>query len=93
MNDLSDSDAKTWLSRFRCQPADDYLRAVTHTGWADVSSTYVISELDNTVPVPIQEGGAALAGSKIERLNVGHFSMLKDPAAVANIIQNSAAQG
>lgn len=93
MNDLSDADAKTWLNRFRSQPAGDYNKAVTHTGWADISSTYVISELDNTVPVPVQEGGAALAGSKVERLNVGHFSMLKEPAAVANIIRTAAVQG
>jgi pimeloyl-ACP methyl ester carboxylesterase len=61
----------------------DELRAAA---WKEVPSTYVVSELDNAIPVEAQEMLAQRAGT-VHRLAAGHSPFLSHPDEVVAIIR------
>jgi hypothetical protein len=72
-NDLSDEDAKQWISAVQPGPAVWNGQTKTYCGWREVPGLYILCEKDNTIPPAIQEQIASLAGSKpIVRIPTGH---------------------
>jgi pimeloyl-ACP methyl ester carboxylesterase len=61
----------------------DVLRAAA---WKDIPSTYVVSELDNAIPVGAQDMLAQRAGA-VHRLPAGHSPFLSHPDEVVAIIR------
>ena len=59
---------------------------MTHAGWQDVPSTYILCELDRLIPAAFQETLAGVAGSKVVRLGAGHVPFLSRTEDVAKIL-------
>ncbi|KAL8689910.1 MAG: hypothetical protein Q9218_004529 [Villophora microphyllina] len=90
VNDLGDEKAEMWLKRFTHQPAAGWDGVITHGGWKDVPSVYVVCIKDQAVPDEMQRQCAAVAGSRIEICEGGHMSMLSQPGRIADIIREAA---
>jgi pimeloyl-ACP methyl ester carboxylesterase len=60
--------------------------ALTAAAWKDIPSTYVVSELDNAIPVFAQDQLAQRAGT-VHRLDAGHSPFLSHPDEVVTIIR------
>jgi pimeloyl-ACP methyl ester carboxylesterase len=92
-NDLSDEDAKHWISTLQPGPACWNGQATTYCGWREVPSAYIMCEKDRTIHLAYQEKMAELAGSKpIVRLATGHMPQLTVPEKIAEIVNQFASE-
>ncbi|HJP78329.1 MAG TPA: alpha/beta hydrolase [Pseudonocardiaceae bacterium] len=57
--------------------------------WHDVPSTYIITDNDASVPVPVQERMAARA-KHVRRIGTGHSPHLAQPAELAALLDEAA---
>lgn len=88
-HDLPDDQAERWHKALQIEPSVKYWAStgpVTHAGWRDVPSTYILCELDRLLPAALQETLAGVAGSKVVRLEAGHYPFLSRTEDVAKII-------
>ncbi|KAJ5097406.1 hypothetical protein N7456_008127 [Penicillium angulare] len=88
-SDFTDEEREKWIKVLEPQPAHGWDDVISYTGWKVVPSFYVICEKDQILPVPLQEQLAALAGSKIERVDGGHLAHLTQTEKVAGVIKNA----
>ncbi|KAF8852482.1 alpha/beta-hydrolase [Acephala macrosclerotiorum] len=89
-NDLPPDVAQMWISRLECQPAWKWDGEITHGGYKDVSSVYLLCSNDQCVPLAMQRQCAELAGSEIVSCNAGHMVMLSQPETVVKVIHTAA---
>jgi pimeloyl-ACP methyl ester carboxylesterase len=89
----SDCDAATqsWatgLLRPQCGAA--YTEIVSHPGWKDIPSTYVVCAADHGVPPDWQRGVLAARLNKAVELNCSHSPFLSQPRALADLLSREA---
>ena len=69
------------------QPSlEQWKTKVTYCGWRDVPSTYILCELDRLIPDTVQEKLAAVANSKIVKIQSGHLAQLSCTEKVASVM-------
>ena len=89
----SDCDAATqsWatgLLRPQCGAA--YTGIVSHPGWKDIPSTYVVCAADQGVPPDWQRGVLAARLDRAVELNCSHSPFLSQPATLADLLRREA---
>ena len=91
-SDLSDEEAEKWVAKLQHQPASDWDDVVTHAGWKNVPSTYLVTEGDAALPPPMQLQMAEGANAKIEKTSAGHVVQVSQPEKVVELIRKQAGE-
>jgi len=88
-NDCDPDVAAAAAARLTAQTAKSFTDPITRTAWREATTTYVICERDNAIPVFAQEAMAARAG-RVERLNASHSPFLSRPDELAALLRSAA---
>ena len=76
--------------KLHTQPAEGWDSAVTHCGWQDVPSVYVVCTRDAALPEALQLQLAGSASSKVEKVDAGHMAHVSKPKEVADLVIGAA---
>jgi hypothetical protein len=93
-NDVPKDVAAHWASKLTYQAVGPFKTAQTYAAWKHIPSTYIICELDNTIPAAFQETMATQEGGlfTIERLNASHSPFMSMPKETAKLIRKAAGE-
>ena len=89
-NDLPESEASEWVGKLLSQPAEGWTCTTTYCGWREVPSVYIVCEKDAVLPQALQEQFAAIANSRLERINAGHMPHISQPEQLSRLIIEAA---
>jgi pimeloyl-ACP methyl ester carboxylesterase len=89
-NDLDATTAADAVSQIGYQSYSSMRQPLTETAWKAISSTYIVCEADNALPVAAQERMAKRA-KVAYRMNASHSPFLSQPAVLASFIRRSLA--
>lgn len=67
-------------------------KAASVPAWKSLPSWYIAGTEDHSIPIDIQRTMAARAGSTVTELPTGHLSMLQNPKAVVQVIEDADAE-
>jgi pimeloyl-ACP methyl ester carboxylesterase len=90
-NDCSPEDAAAAAAQLHPQLTESFSQPVRNVAWRDVSTTYVICDRDNAIPVVAQEYMAQRAG-EVRRMEASHSPFLSRPDEVVELITELASQ-
>lgn len=84
-NDVEPVTARRAVSQLGFQSYASMQQQLTKTAWKAIPSTYVICEVDNAIPLTMQESIAERADD-VHRLSTSHSPFLSQPAALAGLL-------
>lgn len=85
-NDLPSDEARAAVAQLKAQPIKAFTDPVTEVAWRTVPTTFLMTLNDTIFPIEAQEGLAARAGSRVERLYSSHSPFLSRPKETADVI-------
>lgn len=88
-NDLSPTEQEHWTSLLKPHPAVAQTTALTNEAYRYVSTSYLLCENDQALPIFVQEEFVKNAGVElqIEKCASGHSPFLSMPESVVEIIE------
>ncbi|KZF23477.1 alpha/beta-hydrolase [Xylona heveae TC161] len=91
-NDLSAEEANSWAAKVQYHAASTFASPLTHAGYLDVPTTYLLCEQDNAIPFPAQQAMVGLRGDDItfHVCKSSHSPMLSMPEKVVDVIREAA---
>ncbi|KAG8530892.1 uncharacterized protein KY384_004249 [Bacidia gigantensis] len=90
-NGVAVEDIPKWLKVLEPQPAAGWDDTITHAGWKDIDSVYLVCENDRLIPKIMQVQMAESAGSSVRTCDAGHMPMLSHPEVVIEAINEALA--
>jgi pimeloyl-ACP methyl ester carboxylesterase len=82
-----DATMQAWaIGHIRPQCGAPFLDAVTHPGWKEIRSTYVVCSKDRAMPPDWQRDLFAPRLNKVVEINSSHSPFLSQPGALADIL-------
>lgn len=92
-NDLDDETASKYLAAITHHAPETMRTPLTYEAYRDVPTNYIFCTRDAGFPLIAQQKIAAIPGEGVVRtysIDAGHFAMLSQPRAVADVIQDVA---
>ncbi|KAJ5591558.1 alpha/beta-hydrolase [Penicillium hispanicum] len=92
-NDLDDETASKYLAAIVPHAPEAMRTPLTYAAYRDVPSNYIFSTRDAGFPLAAQQKIATIPGQAVVRtysIDAGHFAMLSQPQAVAEVIHDVA---
>ncbi|KAJ6114829.1 alpha/beta-hydrolase [Penicillium sp. IBT 16267x] len=92
-NDLDEETTNKHLAKLMHQAWPTFKDPLTHEGYRDVPSTYLLCEKDGAIPFEAQKFMASYPGEgvlKVHTCAAGHSPMLSMPQVVADVIHGAA---
>lgn len=92
-NDLDDDSASVYLAAIVPHAPEAMRTPLTYAAYRDVPTNYILCTRDAGFPVVAQRKIAMIPGEGIVRtysIDAGHFAMLSQPQAVADVIMDVA---
>lgn len=89
-NDLDAADAREAAAQLVPQSLRSFTEPLERAAWHEVPHTYVVGELDRTLPPSLREKFAARAETTV-RMETSHAPLLSHPARTAQLLRESLA--
>ena len=91
-NDLSDDEARMWISKLNKQATQSLLQPATWAAWRHVPSSYLVCGKDNAIPAFLQDMMIAQEGANFDVTrfeDCSHSPFLSRPEETAEFIRSS----